>query len=154
MRTLLNLLLLLVWFALHKKPVPGPPPGKGTGKPGRPPQQHGSVDAGAGLTSAQKATRDLEQEARPSGPTSDRDIHGKLRETEREVDVDRVRKEGKLLYQADGQLVRVLSNGDGTYSVVITDPSNPSGNPTTTIPDITEKQLQSRLDREYWNDYS
>lgn len=56
--------------------------------------------------------------------------------------------------QEDGQLVRVLSNGDGTYSVVVSDPSNPSGNPTTTFPKLTEKQLQSRLDREYWNDHS
>jgi hypothetical protein len=147
MRTLLTLLLLLVWLALHKKPPkPGPPPGK----PGKPSQQHGSVDASAGLTSAQRATRDLEQEARPTGVTSDRDVHGKMRQSQRDVDVDRVWAEGDMYIQADGQIVRILENGDGTYSVVIKDPSNPSGEPTTVIEKLTESQLQSRIDREYW----
>lgn len=148
MRTLLTVLLLLVWFALHKKPPkPGPPPG---GKPGKPSQQHGSVDAGAGLTSAQRATRDLEQEARPAGVTSDRDVHGKMRQSQRDVDVDRVWSEGEMYIQADGQIVKILENGDGTYSVVVKDPSNPSGEPTTVIEKLTESQLQSRIDREYW----
>ncbi len=150
MRTLLALLLLLAWFALHKKP-PGPGPGT-PGKPGdgKPSQQHGSVDAGAGLTSAQRATRDLEQEARPTGVTSERDIHGQLRTGQREVDVNHVWAEGEMYIQGDGQIVKVLPNGDGTYSVVVRDMSNPSGGPTTVLDALTEKQLQSRIDRGWW----
>ncbi|GAA3875977.1 hypothetical protein GCM10022243_46100 [Saccharothrix violaceirubra] len=150
MRTLL-LLLLLLRFALHKKsPKPGPPPG-GPRQPGKPSRQHGAVDAGAGMTSAQRATRDLEQEARPTGVTSDRDVHGRMRTGQRQVDVDHVWQNGEMYIQGDGQIVKVLPNGDGnTYSVVVRDMSNPSGAPTTVLDALTESQLQSRIDRGWW----
>jgi hypothetical protein len=82
--------------------------------------------------------------------TSPRDIHGALRRTERDVEVDRVWREGDMYVQSDGQIARVLDNGDGTYSVVIRDMSNPSGAPTTVIPDLTQSQLDGRINRGDW----
>jgi hypothetical protein len=147
---LLAFLALAVLFALHKKK----PPGNGHGRPhdgeDRPPQQHGSVNAGEGVTSAQNATGEIAEQGRPSEVTSDRDVHGQVRAGEREVDVDHVWREGEMYIQEDGQVVRILANGDGTYSVVVRDMSNPSGRPTTVIGNMTEKQVQSRIDRGFW----
>jgi len=79
-----------------------------------------------------------------------RDVHGQDRTGSRGVDVPFVKENGDLLFQSDGQLVRVLDNGNGTSDVVIYDPSNPSGAPTTTIKDMPESQVQSRIDSGRW----
>lgn len=79
-----------------------------------------------------------------------RDVHGQDRTGSRGVDVPFVKENGDLLFQSDGQLVRALDNGNGTSDVVIYDPSNPSGAPTTTIKDMPESQVQSRIDSGRW----
>lgn len=67
-------------------------------------------------------------------PVDPRDVHGSDRVGSRGVDVQHVVENGHLYYQEDGQLVRVLDNGNGTSDVVIRDASNPSGQPTTGRP--------------------
>lgn len=156
---LLALLALVLRFALHRRP----PDADGPGRPpdadgpsqtpdadGQPSQRHGSVNAGEGLTSAQDTTGEIAQRGRSSEVVSDRDVHGQLRTGEREVDVDHVWREGEMYIQQDGQIVKILDNGDGTYSVVVRDMSNPSGRPTTVIADMTENQIQNRIDRGFW----
>jgi hypothetical protein len=44
----------------------------------------------------------------------------------------------------DGQIVKVLDNGNGTYDVVVRDLANPSGQPTTVLKDATQKLLSFR----------
>ncbi|GAA2978469.1 EndoU domain-containing protein [Actinokineospora diospyrosa] len=77
MRQLLAVLVLLWYLALHKRP-PGGGADAPSGKPdgpgsspdtpsGRPSQQHGSVDAGAGITSAQDATGAIADQGTPPG---------------------------------------------------------------------------------------
>jgi hypothetical protein len=133
-------------------PKPKDPGGGNSGNTpdGRPPQQHGSINAGDGVTSAQNATGERAEQGEPSEVISDRDVHGQVRTGEREVDVDHVWREGEMYIQQDGQVVKILDNGDGTYSVVVRDMSNPSGRPTTVIADMTERQVQSRIDRGFW----
>lgn len=63
-----------------------------------------------------------------------------------------MRSEGDLLIQDDGQLVRVLDNGNGTSDVVVWDPSNPTCEPTTQIKDMPNSQVQSRIDSGRWSD--
>ncbi|MEV0680101.1 hypothetical protein AB0I60_26620 [Actinosynnema sp. NPDC050436] len=59
-------------------------------------------------------------------------------------------RNGEMYIQGDGQ-IKVLPNSDGkNYSVVIRDMSNPSGAPTTVLDVLTESQLQSRMDRGWW----
>lgn len=84
------------------------------------------------------------------GSIDPRDIHDAFRESYRDVDVDRVWSEGEMYFQEDGQIVKILDNGDGTYQVVVKDPSNLSGLPTTVIEALTENQFQQRLDSERW----
>jgi hypothetical protein len=55
-----------------------------------------------------------------------------------------------MYYQEDGQIVRVLHNGDGTIDVVVRDPSNPSGQPTTQIPGAKESYLDNKLASGTW----
>ena len=147
---LLAFLALAVRFALHRRTPDGDSPGRPPDAEGRPAQQHDSVNAGEGVTSAQNATDEIAQQGRPSEGTSARDVHGQLRTGEREVDVDHVWRDGEMYIQQDGQIVKILDNGDGTYSVVVRDMSNPSGRPTTVIADMTQKQVQSRIDRGIW----
>jgi hypothetical protein len=49
-----------------------------------------------------------------------------LRNGERKVNAEHVCRDGDLYYQDDGQIVRVLHNGD-SIDVVVSDPSNRSG---------------------------
>jgi hypothetical protein len=98
---------------------------------------------------------DEPQDGDPAGPPDDgvlvpRDVHGEDRTGSRGVDVPYVKENGELLFQNDGQLVRVLDNGNGTSDIVIYDPSNPSGAPTTTIKDMPESQVQSRINSGRW----
>ncbi|SFR26774.1 intein C-terminal splicing region/intein N-terminal splicing region/RHS repeat-associated core domain-containing protein [Lentzea waywayandensis] len=85
-----------------------------------------------------------------NGGTSSRDIHGNLRSSQRQVDVDHVWNNGELYIQNDGQLVKVLENGDGTYSAVVRDPSNMSGAPTTVLDRLTQSSLDKRIDEGRW----
>ncbi|MDQ4039235.1 MAG: hypothetical protein M3313_13020 [Actinomycetota bacterium] len=145
---LLAFLALAVRFALHRRTPDGP--GRPPDADGRPSQQHGSVNAGEGVSSAQYTTDEIAQQGRPSEILSDQDVHGQLRIAEREVDVDQVWHEGEMYIQQDGQIVKILDNGNGTYSVVVRDMSNPSGRPTTVIAEMTERQVKSRIDRGFW----
>jgi hypothetical protein len=88
--------------------VRGSPPGLGDVSWGR------SVSVARGVVAAE------------DGSVPARDVHGADR-SGRGVDVQHVQENGHLYYQDDGQLVRVLDNGNGTSDVVVRDPSNPSG---------------------------
>jgi hypothetical protein len=87
--------------------------------------------------------------AAEDGSVPARDVHGADR-SGRGVDVQHVQENGHLYYQDDGQLVRVLDNGNGTSDVVVRDPSNPSGAPTTTIKDMPNTQVQARINSGRW----
>jgi hypothetical protein len=78
-----------------------------------------------------------------------RDVHGAV-SSGRGVDVENVLQNGDLYYQDDGQLVRVLDNGNGTSDVVIRGPSNPSSAPATTIKDMPDSQVQARINSGRW----
>jgi hypothetical protein len=91
-----------------------------------------------------------DQEPPGGGLIDPRDVHGEDRTGSRGVDVPYVKENGELFNQDDGQLVRVLDNGNGTSDVVIYDPSNPSGAPTTTIKDMPDSQVQSRINKGRW----
>jgi hypothetical protein len=67
------------------------------------------------------------------------------------VDVAHVCKEGDLYIQEDGQLVRVLDNVNGTSDVVVRDASNPSGEPTTKIKNMPNRQVESRVNSGRWS---
>lgn len=86
----------------------------------------------------------------PADGTAPRDIHGADRTAMRGVGVDHVWKDGDMYIQNDGQVVRVLNNGNGTYSVVVRDMSNPSGAPTTVIPGLTQTELDNKISRGIW----
>ncbi|GIG55883.1 hypothetical protein Lfu02_02550 [Longispora fulva] len=81
--------------------------------------------------------------------TAARDIHGKLRISEREIDVNEVKQDGDLYVQDDGQMVRVLDRGGGRSDVVIYDPGNPSGEPTTVI-NMSNSSVARRVDQGRW----
>ncbi|ANZ40182.1 hypothetical protein BBK82_33280 [Lentzea guizhouensis] len=61
-------LALALWFTLHRRTDPSTP---GTG--GRPPQRQGSVDAGAGVRSAQERTGEIAERGR-SGQAGSNDV--------------------------------------------------------------------------------
>jgi hypothetical protein len=85
-----------------------------------------------------------------TGSIGPRDVHGGV-SGGRGVDVAHVWENGDLYIQEeDGQMVRVLDNGNGTSDVVIRDPANPSGRPTTQIKDMPNAQVQSRIDGGRW----
>jgi hypothetical protein len=44
-----------------------------------------------------------------------------------------------MYVQGDGQMVKVLDHGNGTYDIVIRDISNPSAQPTNVIKDTTQR---------------
>jgi RHS repeat-associated protein len=78
-----------------------------------------------------------------------RDVHGQLADPD--VDVDEVWENGELYIQEeDGQIVRVRDNGNGTSDVVVRDPSNPSGEPTTKIKDMPNRQVDARVRDGRW----
>lgn len=85
------------------------------------------------------------------GNTGGRDVHGTNRVGQRGVDVDHVWKNGDLYIQDDGQMVRILDNGNGTYDVVVRDLSNPSGAPTTVLKDATERYVQNKIESGKWS---
>jgi uncharacterized protein YukE len=85
------------------------------------------------------------------GVVAPRDVHGQLRAGSRGIDEDYVREHGELYYQDDGQLVRILDNGNGTSSVVVYDPANPTKESTTAML-FTESQIQSRFKSGKWFD--
>jgi hypothetical protein len=80
-----------------------------------------------------------------------RDIHGKLRQAERDVMVSEVWERGAMYFQSDEQVAKALSNGDGTYAVVIRDMSNPSGEPTSQIDRMTEAEILDKLESGRWH---
>lgn len=85
-----------------------------------------------------------------SGGTSARDVHGTDRTGMRGVDVEHVWQNGDMYVQQDGQIVKVLDNGNGTYDVVVRDMSNPSGAPTTVLKNATEKYLNNKIEGGQW----
>lgn len=82
--------------------------------------------------------------------TKPRDIHGADRVAAREVDVDYVWEHGEMYFQDDGQIVKVLDNGNGTFDVVIRDMANPSGMPTTVISGASENYIRNKVKNERW----
>ncbi|MEV6492849.1 hypothetical protein AB0M20_30140 [Actinoplanes sp. NPDC051633] len=68
----------------------------------------------------------------------------------RGVDVDHVWRNGDMYVQQDGQIVRVLDNGNGTYDVVVRDMSNPSGAPTTVLKNATERYVNNKIEGGQW----
>lgn len=81
-------------------------------------------------------------------PADENTSHGEFRKQTRGVDVDDVWANGDLLIQQeDGLLVRVLSQGNGVNHVVI---KNGDGKVVTALDNLTDKQLQARLDDERW----
>jgi hypothetical protein len=85
-----------------------------------------------------------------SGEASTRDVHGTDRTGMRGVDVDHVWQNGDMYVQEDGQIVKVLDNGNGTYDVVVRDMSNPSGAPTTALKNATEKYVNNKVEGGQW----
>lgn len=85
-----------------------------------------------------------------SGGTNFRDVHGGDRTAMRGVDVDHVWNNGDMYIQDDGQVVKVLDNGNGTYDVVVRDMSNPTGKPTTVIKDATDRYVKNKIESEKW----
>ncbi|MFI7602466.1 putative T7SS-secreted protein [Actinoplanes sp. NPDC049681] len=85
-----------------------------------------------------------------SGGTNFRDVHGGDRTAMRGVDVDHVWDNGEMYIQDDGQIVKIMDNGNGTYDVVVRDMSNPTGKPTTVIKDATDKYVRDKIDSEKW----
>lgn len=81
--------------------------------------------------------------------TSSRDVHGRLADPD--VDVEKVCTDGDMYIQDDGQIVRVLDNGNGTSDVVVRDPANPTGEPTTKIKDMPNRQVESRIRSGRWS---
>lgn len=55
-----------------------------------------------------------------------------------------------MYVQADGQIVKVLDNGNGTYDVVVRDMSNPSGAPTTVLKDATDRYVGNKIRGGQW----
>jgi RHS repeat-associated protein len=84
------------------------------------------------------------------GGTDPRDVHGADRTASRGVDVDYVWQHGELYIQNDGQIVRVLDNGNGSFDVVVRDLSKPSGQPTTVLKDASSNYIQNQLDKGRW----
>lgn len=91
----------------------------------------GGTRGGAGRFPGDQTLREAMRD--DSGSIGPRDVHGEVQAGARGVDVQHVLQNGDLLIQNDGQLVRVLDNGNGTSQVVIRDASNPSGQGTTSM---------------------
>jgi len=114
----------------------------------------GESDAQTHTKASTEYTDDGSRVCTPDDPTghagvvSPRDVHG-LNRSGRDIDASYVRAHGALYNQDDGQLVRVLENGNGTSDVVIWDPSNPSGGHTTEIR-MTEGEVMRRIENETW----
>jgi hypothetical protein len=85
-----------------------------------------------------------------SGGVSKRDIHGSFRNSYRGVDVQNVWDNGDMYIQGDGQIVKVLDNGNGTSDIVIRDMSNPSAQPTTVIKGATQKYIDGKIESGAW----
>lgn len=131
---------------------PKPPGGGGDGgapSPTRPgsgdgdsatslPRHRRTADVADNVARAQETTAQAAQQGRPGrtdggNTTSARDVHGMDRTGMRGVDIDHVWRNGEMYIQNDGQIVRVLDNGNGTYDVVVRDMGTPSAAPTTVI---------------------
>lgn len=91
-----------------------------------------------------------ESASESGGGMSGRDIHGVGRVSERGVDVQHVWDNGDMYVQGDGQIVKVLDNGNGTHDVVVRDMANPSGQPTTVLKDATQKYVDGKISRGDW----
>jgi hypothetical protein len=109
------------------------------------------------VTGAQNIVDEIAQAGRAgagapeeSGGTSARDVHGTDRTGTRGVDVDHVWQNGDMYIQRDGQIVKVLDNGNGTYDVVVRDMSNPSGAPTTVLKDATARYVNNKIEGGQW----
>ena len=66
------------------------------------------------------------------------------------MDVPHVWNNGDLYFQENGQRVRVLDNGNGTSDVVVRDPANMSGESTTKIKDMPNRQVETRIQDGRW----
>lgn len=160
------LVVVAIGLALAK---PGPPPRRSGGNGPVPSPPAGGWSSGKAITkdnlnqgpaggsgqdpSNEGGSGDGAPPADPNGSIDPRDIHGEFRDSHREVDVDRVWSEGDMYFQGD-LMVKVLSNGDGTYQVVIRDPSNMSGVPVTVMEEFTQNALDQRIRDGEWEDYS
>jgi hypothetical protein len=110
----------------------------------------GGIVGGAAYAAASSTGSGSGNSSSGNSGTSSRDVHGQLRSAERKVDTEKVCSDGDLYYQDDGQIVRVLHNGDGTIDVVVRDPSNPSGRSTTEIAGAKESYLERKLASGKW----
>ncbi|MFF7182277.1 ricin-type beta-trefoil lectin domain protein [Streptomyces sp. NPDC008121] len=83
--------------------------------------------------------------------TTTRDVHGSDRTAMRGVDVNNVWQNGTMFNQTDGQIVKVLDNGNGTFDIVVRDMSNPSGAPTTVMKDATQNYVNNQTRSGRWS---
>ncbi|MHA6759593.1 polymorphic toxin-type HINT domain-containing protein [Streptacidiphilus sp. PAMC 29251] len=91
--------------------------------------------------------------AAPAGKSvSSRDVHGALRDATRTAGDEIWNDSSSGMYiQNDGQVVKALPTGNGSYDVAIRDMSNSSGGYTTVIKDFTQKELDGRLGSGSWS---
>lgn len=85
-----------------------------------------------------------------SSGVSARDVHGQNRDS-RHVDVDNVWRNGAMYTQTDGQIVRVLDNGNGTFDIVVRDLSNPSGGHSTAMKDAPKNYVDKKIRDGKWS---
>ncbi|WP_051967552.1 hypothetical protein [Kitasatospora mediocidica] len=95
----------------------------------------GAMNIGKDAAGSDRVNMNSDSGGGGGGNTTARDIHGTGRVSERGVDVGHVWDNGDMYIQGDGQIVKVLDNGNGTCDVVICDISNPTGKPTTVLKD-------------------
>jgi hypothetical protein len=56
-----------------------------------------------------------------------------------------------MYVQNDGQVVKVLDNGNGTYDIVVRDLGNPSGAPTAVIKDASSNYVENQINSGRWH---
>ena len=72
-------------------------------------------------------------------------IHGIFRGATRDVDIDRVVREGDIFQQPDGRRAYVEPNGDGTNSVVVLDGALTDDELVTVLEALTDSGLDARI---------
>ena len=77
-------------------------------------------------------------------------VHGIFRGATRDVDVDVVVQDGDIYVQDDGRFVYVLSNGNGTSSVVILEGPSATDELVTVIESVSDSSLSARVDSGRW----
>ncbi|BAL91105.1 hypothetical protein AMIS_58850 [Actinoplanes missouriensis 431] len=153
LRRILDALVMSVGDMARKSPVGGhadATPAAG-GSPAAPRPDGDGGDGGPPSSSDPLPEKDdAPREPDGSPTTSPRDVHGALQTSTRQIDADYVWRNGTMYVQEDGQIVKVLDNGNGTYDVVVRDLSNPTGRPTTSIADVPERSIQRKIDKGIW----